>query len=194
MVTILTKKNRSILVVFITTLFVIISATQAYAYVRNGPNGKWSAVSATNLTYWKDASVGSYGYGGRVDYGATQWNNVSTKVKLTPVTSGYVDIKIYAGDTGDTSVADALNYKTDFFGNYVACWDCTYEMSRIRINQPVYKNISEKWQYKAPGHEFGHSLGLDHSNTSPAIMLQGDLDYSVTQTDDKNGLKAIYGK
>lgn len=175
--------------VLLSLLLCILFSTQVLAYVPLG--GKWIA---SNLKYSKDASVNSFGYGGRVDYGATSWNNVSSKVKLTPVTSGYVHIKVFAGDTGKSGVADALNYKTDFLEDYVACWDCTYQLSRIRINQPVYKNVSEKWQYKAPTHEFGHSLGLDHSGATTAVMRQGDLNYSVPQNDVKNGLKAIYGK
>lgn len=177
--------------ILLSLLLCIVLSTQALAYVPLG--GKWSASNASNLRYWKDASVNSYGYGGRVDYGATSWNNVSSKVKLTPVTSGYVHVKVFAGDIGSTDVADALNYKTDFLGNYVACWGCTYQLSRIRINQPVYKKKSEKWQYQALTHEFGHSLGLDHSGATTAVMRQGDLNYSVPQNDDKKGIKAIYG-
>ena len=185
------KKSKRILIVFVVTLFAIVTSIQVNAYVRYG-SGKWS--SAANLTYWKDASVASYGYGGRVDWGGTEWNNVTSKVKLTNVTSGYVDIKVFAGDTHDTSVADALNYKTDFWGNYEPCWDCTYKMSRIRINHPVYKDADETWQYKALVHEFGHSLGLGHSDKSRAIMLQGPLGYKVLQVDDITGIKAIYGQ
>ncbi len=186
-------KKKLMIVVFLLLLMVAIFTSQAYAYVRNGPDGKWGASSAADLKYWKDSSVDSYGYGGRVDFGASQWNEVSSKVKLTNVTSGYVHIKVFAGDIKDTALADALNYKTNFWGNYIACWDCTYELSRIRINDPVISTYVLDYQYKALTHEFGHSLGLDHGDITPAVMVPGWNNYKVPQTDDKKGIKAIYG-
>lgn len=42
-------------------------------------------------------------------------------------------------------------------------------------------------------HELGHSLGLNHTSISPAIMRATIGTVEVPQTDDLNGLLAIYG-
>lgn len=46
-------------------------------------------------------------------------------------------------------------------------------------------------------HEFGHALGLDHSNADGAIMFpwyEGYKGYDVDLSDDdKRGIQALYG-
>ncbi|MHC4269920.1 MAG: matrixin family metalloprotease [Planctomycetota bacterium] len=43
-------------------------------------------------------------------------------------------------------------------------------------------------------HELGHALGLDHDNTFPALMnTTYSQNIETPQTDDINGLRAIYG-
>ena len=47
-------------------------------------------------------------------------------------------------------------------------------------------------------HEFGHTLGLRHSSEEGALMFavfNKDIDFSyVLHQDDKNGIRALYGK
>ncbi|WP_427051351.1 matrixin family metalloprotease [Paenibacillus sp. TC-CSREp1] len=182
------KRRLYIFTLLCASFFLIFSAS-ASAYVTMG--GKWS--NASNLRYWKDSTVSQYGYSSHIDHGASQWNGVTTKVALSNVTSGYVDIKVFAGDTNTTDVGDALNYRVDWLGNLTACWDCTYATSVIRINNPVAKNLTPTRVNKTAAHEFGHSLGLDHSGASQAIMRQGDLGYDTLKQDDKDGIIYIYG-
>jgi hypothetical protein len=47
---------------------------------------------------------------------------------------------------------------------------------------------------KVTNHEFGHMEGLDHeASPTVAVMRQGALSFYAVQTDDRNGIIAIYG-
>lgn len=46
---------------------------------------------------------------------------------------------------------------------------------------------------KVANHEMGHAEGLGHTGVSPAIMRTGPTTYYHLQTDDKNGVIAVYG-
>lgn len=90
------------------------------------------------------------------------------------------DITVRGVDLGATgSYADALNYKKTWYGGYSACWDCTWAVSRIRINNnaegPFEKTTATR-QQETVTHEIGHSLALKHnqdtSEDSTAIMRE----------------------
>jgi len=163
----------------------------SYAYVLY--SGYWSSTAkpSTNVEYYVDSSVTGYNYDTSVSSGASAWNGISLKYGITSTTvADSADIKVFAGDTHDTSWADTLNYKnkTDAGG----CWSCSWNYSRIRINAPVYQPASSDLRTKVMIHEFGHAAGMDHETVNKAIMKQGDNGYYTMQTDDKDGLKAKY--
>ena len=181
-------KRKSILLYI--CLLLLLLQSEGYAYTLEG--GSWCPTCTTvNLKVYQDSSVSSYGYGLHTNYGYSQWNGVEPRFSYSSTTSGSsANVKVFAGDTHDTSWADTMNYSVT--SGTTSCWTCTYQYSRIRINDPQAKLETEFQIKKVMTHEFGHALGLDHSSASTAIMRQGYLSYNTLQTDDTAGLKALY--
>ncbi|WP_413374094.1 matrixin family metalloprotease [Paenibacillus taichungensis] len=184
------KKIASVVVPML--LVFLISSSITYAYGLYG--GSWS--NPGSLKYWKDQSVTSYGYSSSTDNGLTNWNGVSSKVSISSTsTESSAEIKIYAGDINKDGVyADALNYSRNWLGQVTACWDCNYAASRIRINDPVSKKYNNQRISAVMAHEVGHSLGINHSAVTNALMYESIGSSNEARIwDDNAAIKAIYG-
>lgn len=183
-------KNKIFKILFLSLFFCIIShPIIASAYQLFG--GKWDYPS--QLYYYKDSSVNSHGYGTHTDYGAKSWSNYSSKVNLNARSSGYVDIKVYAGDINKPGVyADALNYVNGFTG-IKPSWTGTYVASVVRINDPVMSKYGQTVVNGVMAHEFGHVLGIDHSGDPWALMHAENSNW-FHNDDDIAAVRAIYGK
>lgn len=99
------------------------------------------------------------------------------------------DIKFYgsSADLGDL-YADTLNY----VGSRPS-WTGSYTNSVIRWNGPVASDLTSDRAKETAAHEVGHSLGLDHSDTTKAIMRASGWIYGTYPIqDDWDGIKAIY--
>lgn len=159
--------------------------TQSSAYVKFG--GKWS--SAKGLTYWLDSSVASTGFTSASDHGGVAWNNSSyVQISKTNSSSG-AHIKFFgsATDLGDV-YADTLNY-----AGSNPSWTGTYTNSVIRWNKPLAENLDANRAKETGTHEVGHSSGLDHSNTTNAIMRASGWIYGTYPIqDDWDGISSIY--
>lgn len=181
-------KNKGIFrISIIFLLFSLLFTSSSLAYVKFG--GKWLG---SDNSYYLDASVASYGYTSITQYGASQWYDYGHIVMNQTTNAEYAKIKVYAGDFHISKWADTLNYKYNFFGNLEACWDCNYGYSRVRINDPILGGEESFDAKKVLTHEFGHVIGLDHSNVTPSIMLQGYLLYNTLRPDDIAGRDNIY--
>jgi hypothetical protein len=134
---------------------------------------------------------------------AATWNNAGAKFKFTyggtasnvaaPVSDGINCIRWSSTGFDESTLATTTTWYNPTTGDISEC-DCVF-------------NESHTWSTAAstPGgqfdvesvmlHEFGHFLMLDHS-TPPAVMQptipSGTARRTLT-TDDKNGIKAIYG-
>lgn len=160
----------------------------ADAYVKLG--GYWGGGEANSLTYWLDASVTQTGYTSYAQHGSTAWNS-SPYINVAQTTSSTnANIKWYAStiDLGDF-YADTMNYDNSY-----PCLACEYDTSTIRINVSSFKSLDTNRMKETTAHEVGHSLGLDHEDDVPAIMISGPgwLYGTYPVQDDFNGITDIY--
>lgn len=93
------------------------------------------------------------------------------------------------GDTtfynGDTAV-----------GGYLAGKDpaVNWVWSKIRLNNPNFKNLSDFNEEGTAAHEMGHGMGLKHVSATNAVMCQLGAGRTVNnaQKDDCNGINYLY--
>lgn len=180
-------KSRIFRITAFFIMFALLASTYSLAYVPKG--GQWLS---TQVNYYLDSSVSSYGFTTTSEYGAAQWYDYQNIYYSKTTNAEFAKVKVFAGDLNDDKWADAVNYEYNFFGQLVSCSDCDYDYGRIRINYPTLTPKGAFHAKKVLTHEFGHILGLEHSNVDPAIMLQGTLEYNTLQPDDIAGRNSIY--
>lgn len=143
---------------------------------------------------WKLASKSStYKWGDRLDSGSsvirsgwesadTSWNTASNIVL-----------------SANTSSVNTLNSWYEASSTYYGRMSTTYNTSNIVTKfagdiNAGNTNITKSNVAKSTGvHEFGHAIGIDHnSGTSIMNSSRDRTTMHVPQTDDKNGVNAIY--
>lgn len=159
------------------------------------PNGY---IGAQNLKYWRDASVSSAGYHNRADTAYATWNNISSKVAISQVTSEptYYSIVVYAGTISGSTVYATADYWTyGFFGWRQVNPEDARDRSRIRLNTPQMNTLTSAESTDVIIHEFGHALSLRHNDNSGAsVMKEYELTtYGSPQQTDKDHLKQKWG-
>ncbi|WP_297990851.1 hypothetical protein [Anoxybacillus sp.] len=159
------------------------------------PNGY---AGAQNLKYWRDASVSSTGYHNRADTAYATWNNISSKVAISRVTSEstYYSIVVYAGTISGSTVYAVADYWTyGFFGWSQVNPGDARDRSRIRLNTPQMNTLTSAESTDVIIHEFGHALSLRHNDDSGAsVMKEYELTtYGSPQQTDKDHLKQKWG-
>lgn len=68
----------------------------------------------------------------------------------------------------------------------------TSSAGTIKFNDYKYQNMSTDEKIKTTTHEFGHGLGLDHTNGTYDIMQQGKLSITSLSYTDKSSYDAAY--
>ncbi|WP_422657858.1 matrixin family metalloprotease [Paenibacillus sp. EC2-1] len=166
-------------------LLCVLFPVNSYAYTIY--KGKW--FDGNNLEAWLDSSVSQAGFDSHSKHGSLAWNN-SSHIQVSMVSkSSDADIKWFASftDLGEM-YAGCLNYSGG-----TPDWTGLYSDSRIRWNQPRAKNLDANRLKETATHEVGHSLGLDHSKVTDAIMKPKGWIYGTYPIkDDWDGINYIY--
>lgn len=152
---------------------------------------KWSSANPLNWYYDNYVSTNTKTASSA---GATAWNNVAySKVKFE-FSSGS---KIYVTEINDSTVS------WDGFSNF--SYDSTTKLRTsgiITYNSFYTVTFNNSNALKSVAtHEFGHAIGLGDNGTNKCIMNRytwgtnsryGTYGYTTPQTDDINGIKALY--
>lgn len=153
-----------------------------------------STASAYNLTGWRFAGTSfiSYKWGASLTDGVikTGWTNAASAWR----TSTADNIRFYY----DSNSVNYLTRFTDADSNYYGKMITTYNSNKIVTKFEGFENdnaVKLSSVAKSTGvHELGHALGLDHvSGTSIMNSSRDRTKITTPQTDDLNGVKAIYG-
>jgi hypothetical protein len=126
------------------------------------------------------------------------WNGISSRVKLTQVSSGAYQIKVNITTSSSFgTVGEMISYCSAGSG-YVKCGGVTpwgsaqvigytnqitnFYLTKTEIISTVYS------------HEFGHALSMGHNFVdTPSVMQQGSKSTYLPQATDKSHLKLKWG-
>ncbi|KAK1169402.1 collagenase 3-like [Acipenser oxyrinchus oxyrinchus] len=159
-------------------------------------NSKWSTNKITYriVNYTPDLTVADVDQ--TIAKAFKVWSDVSP-LTFTKISSGTADIMIsfgakshgdlYPFDGPSGTLAHAFGPGSDVGGDAHFDEDETWTTTSRSFNL-----------FLVAAHEFGHTLGLDHSNNPSALMFP-TYSYVPTEgyklpTDDVNGIQALYGK
>lgn len=194
------KNSKQKLIIALVFLILFTIPVSAFAYSRLG-TGKISG-GADGILYYIDDSASEYS--DSIRYGIQYWNgHISTVEVNRTTTKSYSRCDNYWGNyfsNNSTIIAETqLMLNNQIIYNYNVDW----YWSKILYNKNVFKYEDENGgglsYFNRKGtacHEYGHFLGLAHTNSIPSnIMCQ--LGYGRTagqpSADDISGITAIYG-
>lgn len=144
-----------------------------------------------------------------IDYASRQWNNRTGQTKLFHSATQH-------GEENKPAVSDGRNLITKIptiinsnesvtlMRTYIRCdiYDSKYKIYEADIvmnNSVPWRNNGGTGGFDVQNvmtHEFGHMLGLGHSDVTGATMVQGtyygDISKRTLEQDDINGFNAIY--
>ncbi|AIQ11607.1 hypothetical protein [Paenibacillus durus] len=130
---------------------------------------------ASNISYWYDTSVSSYGQNGAVDNARSQWDSISSGIGWSAGTQSSAKMKVFAGyqalpggTYGQTSY-----YNYNWYGgvDQVYSDDVTngssYDQAQVILDAGWTSSWSQSERWMNAGHEVGHVLGMNHFENSP---------------------------
>jgi len=181
----------------------------ASAYVLSGHRFA-SGIGGTG--YYTVPSNATYTYGGTTEwYGSIIRDSVSRWNTRVDYISSSQPQNINFVETTNKS-ASTVDYYVDAYGNtgwrgiteFYAWggarldngWDFptqNWDWCKINLNVTEIQSNSYNDKFGSSAHEFGHTFGLKHSNTSFAVMWSNWTERQVVPTsDDEAGIRAIY--
>jgi hypothetical protein len=133
---------------------------------------------------------------------ASSWNGISSKVKLTKVTSGTYQVSVVTSTTTRAGLLEVMVPYCTISGVNKSSDDClTYTWNSAQIigytNQITAYNLNTSQIISnVYTHEFGHALSLAHTYDplTPSVLLDSSTLYSLSpQQLDKTNLKRKWG-
>ncbi|MEK5061809.1 hypothetical protein BK126_28300 [Paenibacillus sp. FSL H7-0326] len=170
------KIKSTVKVLTVACSLLLLSSSLAFADTGTSHIKKGSiSGGASSLTYWLDASVASYGFTGSIDNGAAKWDESSSGIGFTKITSSTnASIKIFIGNhdlpANTYGEASYWNLSGQQVGAGAVTDGSSFQQARIILdagNQSDAK-FESSHRYKTSGHEIGHVLGLNHFENAPA--------------------------
>lgn len=208
------KKGKIIGAIFAMCLLVGASVP-AYAYNTFGGytlNGGVGNYGYSTRNYWIDDSAS--GYTSLIDDAVSSWVHTTSRLGITtPISlsrtttksSSYFDVYLSVIPGSSNTVAG-----TYLFVKNVGCINPNlnediaqnWSWAEIRLNSNVFPNLTGN-SYLSAGekrqgtvaHEFGHAMGLAHSNDNPGVImcqLQYGRRVYLPTVDDANGINSLY--
>jgi len=117
-----------------------------------------------NLLKWKD-DTGAISYGNGALAGATSWSSATTHITLTEVTSG-ANIDVRLGQFGTNTESGQTNPSpVDSSGHWMTTVVWYFNTDNLSGSTPTQRK-------QVAVHEFGHALGLAHTNRNQCSLTQ----------------------
>ena len=206
------RKNKvckifSVVMILVSALVCPISSN-AYSFLK-------TADGSADISGLKDSYIVFQSWNGltqetrwAIDYASRQWNNRTGQTKLFHSVTQHNESEKLPVQDGRNLITKALltddtDYNTLMSTYYYYNW---YGTKYLIYEADIV--INSKWEWRNNGsangydvqnvmtHEFGHMLGLGHSNVVGATMKQGtfpgDLSKRTLEQDDLNGFNALY--
>lgn len=183
-------------------------AYNVFGYTLNGGVGNYGY---STRNYWVDSSAS--GYTTTIDNAVSTWVHTTSRLDITtPISlsrtdeksSSYFDIYMNSMPGNNSTVAGTYIYVKN-----VGCINPNFEApnqnyswTEIVINSNVFPNLqvsnnltTSQNQQGTIAHEFGHAMGLAHSNDNPDVIMcqlgSGRRVY-MPMADDANGINDLY--
>lgn len=165
-------------------------------------NRYYTVPSNANYTY----NQVTHNYGSIIDSVVTRWND-----RVDPHYDGSLPEDIHFIKTSDYSKSqiDYYVYEYSFADGWVGVTEYyslgkgqlspqgvgpseNWDYCKIKLDVTSLHSLSYNLKFQATAHEFGHALGLAHSNTTSAVMWRNSQGSVEPTTDDERGIRFKY--